>query len=62
MKKQTLWLLVAGLSLITFQKFTLSILKIPESISDFLVGFGVGLILTVPLIERKIRKNQIKGN
>ena len=45
MKKQTLYLLLAGNLLMSFTLFTRSFFIVSEQVTDFLKGFGIVLVL-----------------
>jgi hypothetical protein len=45
MKKHILWLLLLGIVCFSFETFTRSFFKTPDSIGDFLKGFGVVLMV-----------------
>ena len=53
MKKQTRWLMLIGTLCMSFTLFTRSFINVPESISDFLKGFGVALIFSAFFLEKK---------
>jgi len=55
MKKQTNWLLRAGLLCIASYYF-LPLIHIPIIIVEFLRGLGIGLIISILFIQRKLKK------
>jgi hypothetical protein len=58
MKKQTKWLLCAGLLCIASHYF-LPLIHIPEFIVEFIRGLGIGLIISIPFVKRKLEKKLV---
>ena len=56
MKKQTRLLMLIGALSMSFTMFTRSFINVPESVSDFLKGFGVAIILGAFFLERRKRR------
>jgi len=52
MKKRTCWLMLIGALCMGFTLFTRSFINVSESISDFIRGFGVAMIISAFILER----------
>jgi len=53
MKKQPLWFIVIGNLCMAFTLFTSPFIKVPDSIGDFLKGFGVVFVISALFIQKK---------
>jgi hypothetical protein len=58
MKKQTLWLLFLGGIFMGFGLFAPYIIKISDSVTDFVKGMGVAFIIAGFFIEIRSRRNK----
>jgi hypothetical protein len=56
MKKQTLWLLVIGNLCMAFTLFASPFFNVPNSIGDFLKGFGVTFVVSALFVQRKMER------
>jgi len=59
MQKATKWFLLSGMICMSFAVFTRDFFQTPESITDFLKGFG--LVLVFAALVHKVRDRRDKG-
>jgi hypothetical protein len=57
MKKQLCWLMLIGALCMGFPVLTRSFITIPESIADFIKGFGVSFIFAAFILQVREKKN-----
>jgi ribose/xylose/arabinose/galactoside ABC-type transport system permease subunit len=57
MKKQTCWFMLIGALCIGFTSLTRSVFTVPESISDFIKGFGIAVILSTFILEVRRKRS-----
>jgi hypothetical protein len=56
MKKRTLWLLLIGNLCMSFTLFASPFITVPNSISDFLKGFGFVFVISAFFLQKKMQR------
>ena len=60
LKKETLWLLLAGTALMSLNLLAPDRINLSDSLTDFLKGFGLSLLIAALFVEKKRVKKHVQ--